>query len=136
METVTANDVATVEATEVAAVETSGVVAAEKRTNVSREVFINAWESSNSAQEVADKIGRGAKGVNSCLARASKLRGEGFPLKNMSKGGGPKLDPEKALQLLADIRGVSVEEIRAQGAKLKAKAEQRAAEKATAQAAS
>jgi len=133
METVTANDVATIEATEVAAVETSGT--AVKRTNVTRDVFINAWESSNSAQEVAEKIGR-PNGVNSCLARASKLRGEGFPLKNMSKGGGPKLDPEKALQLLADIRGVSIEEIRAQGAKLKAKAEQRAAEKATAQAAS
>lgn len=51
--------------------------------NVSAERFIEVWQTSESAQEVADKLGMPKPIV---LARASNYRSDGIPLKSMRKG--------------------------------------------------
>ena len=97
------------------------------RKNVSRNDFVKGWNSSYSAAEAAEKLGMT---VSSVLARSSKHRGEGFPLKYMPKGGGAKLNPDTTLQLIAEMTGKTIEEVRAEGAKLKAAAEARKAARA------
>lgn len=81
--------------------------------------FITAWEGSNSVAEVADKTGLK---ITSVQARASKYRspeldedGEvkrpAIPLKNMPRGGGAKLNTDEALTLIAQLRGVELNEV-------------------------
>lgn len=101
-----------------------------KRVFVDRTKFIQTWETSDSAKEVADKLGIKA---SSALARASKYRtDEGIPLKNMTRGGGAKLVLEDALAVLAEIRGESVESLHAAGQANVAASAARRAEKASA----
>ena len=81
-----------------------------KRVRVELESFIRAWESCNSAKEVATKLGIKETSV---LARASKYRGEPFklPLKKMSRnGGGVRLDLDAARNLIAELQAPKVEE--------------------------
>lgn len=79
-----------------------------KRTNyrVTREEFVDAWQGSNSTQEVADKLTALAhqRGVDTSVkmaktvvqARASAYRKLKVNLKNMSRGGGGnKINVEK-----------------------------------------
>lgn len=105
----------------------SGVKA--KKPRIGIEKFMEAWQSSSSAAEAAEKLGTTAGAVS---ARASKERTGGLPLKEMPKGGGPKSDPTAKLAFLAKLTGKSVEELQAQGDAQKAAAAQRAAERAAA----
>lgn len=91
-----------------------------KRVRVEMESFVTAWEGSNNVKEVAEKLGIK---VTSVMARASKYRSEPFniPLKNMQRGGGAKLDVVAAKELLAKLRGKTVEEINTASAALSAK---------------
>jgi len=81
-----------------------------KRVKVEMASFITAWEASNSVKEVADKLGIK---VTSVMARASKYRGTplNIPLKSMPRAGGAKLDITAAKELLAKLRGVTIENI-------------------------
>ena len=83
-----------------------------KRVKIAITPFIEAWEASNSVKEVSDKLGIK---VTSVMARASKYRGEPFnlPLKSMPRGGGAKLNLSAAKELLAKLRGVTVETLMA-----------------------
>lgn len=64
--------------------------------------FITTWESSNSLQEVADKLGITPASAGQ---RASNYRREhGIDLKKMQRGGGAKLDVSAAKELLAKLR--------------------------------
>lgn len=106
----------------------SGVKA--KRPRIGIEKFMEAWESSNSAAEAAEKLGTTAGAAS---ARASKERTTGgLPLKEMPKGGGPKSDPTAKLAFLAKLTGKTVEELQAKGDAQKAAAATRAAERAAA----
>lgn len=104
---------------------------------VSRERFITEWEAAAKAglgaSTVAEKLGLK---VDTVLTKASTFRTKhGIPLSNLPKGGGAKVDPQAAMELLAKLRGQSVDEVKAQGAKMVAQAEERAAAKASAAAA-
>ena len=68
--------------------------------------FINAWESSSNATEVANKTGLKATSVQ---ARASKYRSEGVALKKMHRGGGAKFNVVLANEILAAIRAPKTE---------------------------
>lgn len=98
-----------------------------KRVRVELNDFQAAWESSNSAAEVAKKLGMKPASV---LARASKARSEGLPLKKM-KGGSKKVDMTAAIAKLAEIRGTTVEAIQAEAAAYKAKLAEKSAKTET-----
>ena len=89
--------------------------------------FITACEQSDSHQEVANKTGME---LNSVAARISKYRGLGIAIKNFPRGGGPKLDLDAATALIAKLRGVNVETVKAAGEALVAKVAERAANRA------
>ena len=75
-----------------------------KRVHVELESFIRAWESCNSAAEVAKMLGIKETSV---LARVSKMRGEPFklPLKKMARnGGGMRLDLDAARNLITSLQ--------------------------------
>ena len=80
---------------------------------VGRDDFIRAWETSGSVKEAAEKCGI-AKG--SAQARAAKYRSLGLPLKRMPRGGGSEpMNKESAYELLAELRGTSIDEVRNEG---------------------
>jgi len=100
-----------------------------------RDAFIVLWE-----QCIAD--GTGPSGVakamnadkNTVLTRASKHRSEGLELSKAKRGGGAKLDMSKSLELLAQAKGLTVEQLKeqaAQGAKERAERKAAKAAKAT-----
>ena len=76
---------------------------AKKRTQykVSAREFIEAWERSETAQEVCDKVGMPKAIV---LARASAYRKDGIPLKKMKRRSSRALDVEELKKLVLDIR--------------------------------
>ena len=77
------------------------------KTHVPMEVFITVWEQNDSAKAVSEKTGIK---LTSVLARASKYRADGIPLKFMKRGGGgAKLDIAKAQALIASLRNVQTE---------------------------
>lgn len=93
---------------------------AEKKDRVSLEDFIKAWESSTDVAEASTKTGLKP---TSLMARASKLRTDGVPLKLMQRGAS-KLDIGKAKEFLANLRGTTVETINQEvDARLATKAE-------------
>lgn len=83
-----------------------------KRNRTGMVEFIKAWQTSNSVDEVAEKLGLKKASVQ---ARASKYRsgvvaedGETFiikpiALKRMPRGGGSRLDADAANQLIAEL---------------------------------
>jgi hypothetical protein len=83
---------------------------------VDMETFIRTWEASNSVPEVANKL---EMKIATVQARASKYRNlkdpDGneipIPLKSMPRGGGAKINRQAAMKLLAELRGVSVEDL-------------------------
>lgn len=99
------------------------------RVKVEMPAFVVAWEASNSVKEVADKLGIK---VTSVMARASKYRGAplNIPLKSMPRAGGAKLDVVAAKELLAKLRGVTVENINIEANAAAVKQTARAAKKA------
>lgn len=90
------------------------------RVRVELESFITAWEASNSVKEVAGKLGIK---VTSVMARASKYRGTPYniPLKAMAKSGAPKLDVSAAKELLAKLRGTTIDTINTEATAIAAK---------------
>lgn len=78
---------------------------------VTPEAFLDAWQSSNSAQEVADKLGMDKPIV---LARASYYRGLGINLKSMKRKAKKKLDIEELNRQIAKLNkkyGVEAEPV-------------------------
>ena len=71
-----------------------------KRIRVGMEIFVKAWQTSNTVAEVATKTGLKTPSV---MARASKYRSLGIGLKNMKRGGGVKLDVDAAKALAASL---------------------------------
>jgi len=71
--------------------------------------FVTAWENSQTSAEVAQKMNLKITGV---LSKARELRKKGVPLKQMVVS--RTTDITSALQTLANIRGVSVEELKPQ----------------------
>ncbi len=116
-------------------VATGTEVAAEtEKTFFNRDAFIVLWEKC-----IAD--GSGPAGVakamnadkNTVLTRASKYRSEGLELSKAKKGGGAKLDMSKSLELLAQAKGLTVEQLKEQAAQgAKERAERKAAKAAKA----
>lgn len=84
-----------------------------RNASVSRADFIRAWEGSESIAEVSEKTGLAKP---SCQTKASKLRGDGIPLKQFARAGRKQESVESALALLAELRGVDVETIREEAA--------------------
>lgn len=104
-----------------------------KRSFVPDSVFIPAWEAAvktgKGAKECAEKTGLS---VNSVLARASKMRSAGVALSNLPRGNRSNASSrEKALEILASLKGTTVEVTKAEGDKLIAKAAERKANKET-----
>ena len=90
---------------------------------VGRDEFIRSWETSANVQEAAEKCGL-AK--TSAQARAAKYRSLGLPLKRMPRGGGAEaMNKDSAYELLAEIRGLSVEDVRTEGEAFVATADSR-----------
>lgn len=78
------------------------------------QTFVRAWETSNSVAEAAEKLGITKQSAGQ---RASNYRTKhGIPLKEMPRGGGSRINTDEANQLLAELRGVSVDEIQAEQA--------------------
>lgn len=76
--------------------------------SVTPEEFIKAWQESETAQEVADKLGMPKPIV---LARASAYRGEGVKLKKMRRENKRALDIDGLNRLIEQLAaGGSVEE--------------------------
>lgn len=98
----------------------------EREARVSLEQFVKAWESSDSVAQVAAKTKLKATSVQ---ARASKYRGLGIPLKEMPRGGGAKLNVNEAQELLAKLRGVSVDVVATAAKEAEAKRAERKAER-------
>jgi len=95
--------------------------------HVDMTAFLAAIESASNVAEVAEKTGLKQTSI---LARMSKYRSMGIPVKNFPRGGGARVDVDAALEQLAALRGVNVAEVRKDGKKLKADADKRAADKA------
>ena len=93
-----------------------------KRVHIEMAPFITAWEQSESIKEVADKLGIKATSV---MARASKYRGEplNIPLKQMARSGGAKLNIDSAKELIAQLRGKTLDDVNVEVTTLKAKHE-------------
>jgi len=116
---------------------------ATKRVHVGMFDFIAAWESSQSVKEVCEKTGLKETSVQ---ARASKYRSaeidedgevtrQAIPLKTMPRGGGARLQVDKATAYLAELRGMTVEQIQAEAAVLAEKKKVRTARREAAAAA-
>lgn len=76
--------------------------------NVTPQQFITAWETSNTAQEVADKLGMPKLIV---LARASSYRQDGIHLKKMRRDHKRALDVDALNRLIEQLNaGGSTEE--------------------------
>ena len=90
--------------------------------------FVQAWEESQSVKEVADKTGLK---ITSIMAKASKYRGAPFniPLKAMARKGAAKVDVTAARELIAQLRGVTVEAVTAEATQYAEKQATRAAAK-------
>lgn len=63
--------------------------------------------------------------------RCSRMRGEFWPLKTFPRNGGTKVKPEDSLELIAAAKGITVEQVKAEMAKLQAAKAKRDAAKAT-----
>ena len=88
----------------------------ERKVRVSPKEFIKAWEAAQSVKEVSVALGITPAAVAN---RANKYRdpeGLNIPLKDMPRAKRAKIDTDSALQMLAEIRGVSVESLRTQNA--------------------
>jgi hypothetical protein len=97
----------------------------QKKAKVSLQDFVQAWETSNSLQEVADKTGMNAASIS---ARAAKCRKDyNLPLKQMHTNRVGRINTKEARAFLAELRGVSVEVIEQEA---KAIMESQAAKKA------
>jgi biotin operon repressor len=81
-----------------------------------------------SAQTIADKLGMNKPTVTS---RMSKLRSEGYDIREFKRGGGVRINHDASLKLLAELSGRTLEEVKAAGEKRKADAAKRKAEKAS-----
>lgn len=99
------------------------------RIRVEMAPFVEAWEASETVDEVSTKLGIKTTSV---MARASKYRGSPYniPLKRMKKAGANKLDVDAAKELLAKLRGTTVETIATESTKLAEKHQARADKKA------
>ena len=82
-------------------------MADEKKVRVLVSEFVKAWEGSENVAEVSKKLNLKPTSV---MARATKYRTDGLPLKLMARGAA-KLDMGAARALLAEIRGTTVEVI-------------------------
>ena len=71
----------------------------------------------------------------SYLQRVSKLRGEGWPLKSFPRRGGTSMTPDSVAEQIAAIKGITIEQVKAESERLRAEAAGRAAERAAAKAA-
>lgn len=81
----------------------------EVKARIGFEDFLNGWETSESVDEVCQKLGMKKENA---YARAAKYRSEGIPLKKFAGGGGrAKISTETKLEILAKIRGQSMEEV-------------------------
>jgi hypothetical protein len=82
-----------------------------ERTNVKGVDFVKAWEENDSVANVAKVLGMKETSVQ---ARASKMRCDGFPLKNMQRKGNRKQNPNLILAAIAAARNVSLESLQAE----------------------
>ena len=81
----------------------------EARGRIGFEDFIEAWETSDSVQNVCDKLDISKQNA---YARATKYRSDGVPLQKFVGGGGrAKVSLEEKLAVLARVRGTSIEEL-------------------------
>ena len=81
----------------------------EARGRIGFEEFIEAWETSDSVQNVCDKLDISKQNA---YARATKYRSDGVPLQKFVGGGGrAKVSLDEKLAVLARIRGTSIEEL-------------------------
>lgn len=90
---------------------------ARQRYNVSPEQFVQTWQESNSAQEVADKLGMPKNIVLARSAVYRKARADGtpgVPLKKMPRNNPRKLDVAHLTQLV-NGNGTSTETGEAEG---------------------
>lgn len=78
-----------------------------KKDQVSREAFMTAWETAANVEEASKATGLKP---TSLMARASKMRSDGVPLKLMARGA-KKLDVAEANAFLAKLRGTTIEAI-------------------------
>lgn len=85
---------------------------------ISREEFILAWERSKTIMEVAQDLDRTFASVSS---RAYQLRGNGIPLKKMESGkpNRRKTSLNDSLAILAKVRGLPIEAVKAESDALK-----------------
>jgi len=98
-----------------------------KKDFVPMNTFIECWEASSSAQDCAKRTGLG---INSVTTRASNYRSHGIPLKVMPRGTGKHgLDLHKALEQIASLRHVSIEQVQQAAETLKQQQVDKAAAK-------
>lgn len=88
-------------------------VSVKKRNRVANDVFIPTYEACSTYQEVADKLGLKEMSVRQ---RAIMLIKRGVPLnkkprKQSTVTVGKKFNQKEALEILAKVRGVSVEDL-------------------------
>ena len=92
------------------------VIMSEAKGRVGFEDFISAWETSDSVQNVCDKL---EISKQNAYARAAKYRSDGVPLQKFVGGGGrSKVSLEDKLAVLARIRGTSIEELRVESSEM------------------
>ena len=95
-----------------------------KRVRIDRNTFIRAWEAGDTTDEVAATLGMDK---SKTMSRAYQLRALGLPLKSLKSVRKQRSTIDHSFQLLADIRGVSVDDIHAEHqAKQEAKAQKQA----------
>jgi hypothetical protein len=71
--------------------------------------FVRAWETAQTLDELTQQTGQARTSV---LARASKMRTRGVPLRSLRNGNNRQpMDVAGLRQLLAELRGATVEEI-------------------------
>ena len=93
------------------------------RTKVDLATFLDAWHNSNSVEEVADKTGLA---VTTVRQRATQYRKDDVPLNYMPRKKRTKqFDKTVAQQILADQRGVTIEEIQQEAAARKEQSKSR-----------
>ncbi len=126
------NEIETVEGSEVEAVVETGVVEGvstkKKRAKSLKDNEFFAIHEAAETREDAIKATNMARA--SFEQRCSRMRSEKWPLKHFPRNGGTKVKPEDSLEFIAQIKGLTVEQVKAEMDKLEAAKVARDAEKA------
>jgi len=125
------NEIETVEGSEVVETGVVEAVATKKKQRAKSLKDHEFFAIHEAAETRADAIKATDMAPASFEQRCSRMRSDSWPLKHFPRNGGTRVKAEDSLELIAKAKGLTVEQVQAEIAKLKAAKAKRDAEKAT-----